>query len=180
MNLHKFELNKFLINPTPLLYAMGLYSIINLSYKYFQQSHEIKDLKIIINLHSQEINNFGLLIKHFYSTIIKLKRDQQTILGILNYNSYGGDESDDIDVSGFQNNNNNKLNICDLVNIFDNNIIPNNKEEEEKEKEKEDDITDEQLYEYISSLETKNILVKNNYNDKNQMYHFLSYIFKIA
>ena len=30
MNLHKFELNKFLINPTPLLYAMGVYSIINL------------------------------------------------------------------------------------------------------------------------------------------------------
>ena len=94
---------------------------------------------------------------------------------------HGCDESDDIDDSGFQNNN--KLNIEDLVIMFNNNIIgSNNEKEKEKEKEKDDDLTDEQLYEYISSLETKNILVKNknNYNDKNQMYHFLSYIFKIA
>jgi hypothetical protein len=182
MNLHKLELNKCINNPISLLYGIGLYSILNLSYKYFIQSQEIKDLKIIIKLHSQEINHFGLLIKHFYSTIIKLKRDQNTILRNLNYNSHSCDESDDIDDSGFQNNN--KLNIKDLVIMFDNNINgSNNEKENEKEKDDDDDdLTDKQLYEYISSLETKNILVKNknNDNDKNQMYHFLSYIFKIA
>ena len=45
MNLHKLELNKCISNPISLLYGIGLYSILNLSYKYFIQSQEIKDLK---------------------------------------------------------------------------------------------------------------------------------------
>ena len=171
---------------TPILYAIGLYSILSLSYKYYlyhiEESNKIKDT---INFHTEEIKNFGKLTRQFYSIIIKIKRDQNTILRNLKYNSRGGDEDDDIDDNGFKKQVDTTIihsDIRDIVNNMIDTICDENKDENKYIiKDSDSEITDEQIYEYISNLDTSNVIVKQNKHiDKNNMYNFISYIFKIA
>jgi len=180
------KLNVYNNGSNPILYIIGLYSILSLSYKYYLYHKEANNkLKDTINCHTEEIKTIGKITQQFYSTVIKIKRDQNTILKNLNYNFRGCDEADDVDDYGFKKHysiTDTKIHsdIRDIVNNMIDDICDDHKDEPVV-KNNESSITDEQIYEYISNLDTINIVDgQNKHIDKNKMYNFISYIFKIT